>query len=99
MQKYLNILYLSRFLILLSFVNLIYKIYMTNDVSDLTYIWIMLVLSAQILLVFFGFVNNEWGVVVPSVLISAGVLYILVTKLTQSKNEQVKKELEKKNIL
>ena len=99
MQKYLNILYLSRLLILLSFINLIYKIYMTKDVSDFTYIWIMLVLSAQFLLVFFGFVNNEWGVVVPSVLISGGVLYILVTKLIQSKNEQIKKDLEKKDIL
>ncbi len=72
---------------------------MTNDVSDFTYIWIFLVLIAQILQVFFGFANNEWGVIVPSVLISAGVMYILITKLTENKNEKIKKELEKKNII
>lgn len=99
MQKYLQILYLSRILILTSFAILVHKIYMTNDVTDFTYIWIFLVLTAQFLLVFFGFANNEWGVVVPSVLISGGVMYILITKLAQNKNEKVKKELEKKNII
>ena len=99
MQKYLQILYISRLLILTSFAILVQKIYMTNDVSDFTYIWIFLVLIAQFLLVFFGFVNNEWGLVVPSVLISAGVIYILITKLIQNKNEKVKNELEKKNII
>jgi hypothetical protein len=99
MQKYLEVLYLSRILILASFVILVHKIYMTNDVSDFTYIWIFLVLIAQFLLVFFGFANNEWGVVVPSVFVSAGVMYILITKLTQNKNEKVKEELEKKNII
>ena len=69
MQKYLQILYISRILILTSFAILVHKIYMTNDVSDLTYIWIFLVLIAQFLLVFFGFANNEWGVVGTSVLI------------------------------
>lgn len=99
MEKYIQAVYLSRILILISFSILFYNIYVTKDVSDFSYLWVALVLVAQFLLLFFGFVNHQWGIVVPSILISFVVFYILTLKMTENKNEEIKKKLEKKSIL
>ena len=99
MEKYIQAVYLSRIIILISFSILFYNIYITKDVSDFSYLWIILVLIAQFLLLFFGFANHQWGIVVPSILISFVVFYILTLKMNESKNEAIKKQLEKKKIL
>lgn len=99
MEKYIQAVYLSRILILISFSILFYNIYVTKDVSDFSYLWITLVLLAQFLLLFFGFVNHQWGIIVPSILISFVIFYILMLKMNENKNEVIKKQLVKKDIL
>jgi hypothetical protein len=60
--------------------------------------WILLVLTAQSLLLIYGLINNSYGIYLPASILIVGVTYILYIKLTHIKNENVEDELRGKDI-
>ena len=65
----------------------------------MSYIWIFLVLTSQILLFIYGVINNSHEIYVPELILIVGVLYILYVKLHFSDVKNVEDELKLKNIL
>ena len=86
-------------LTLISLSNLVHSVYRTQDTEHLTYTWIILILSAQSLLVLYGLLNNEYGIYLPAIIVVMGVLYILFVKLKNIKENKIEMELINKNIL
>jgi hypothetical protein len=72
---------------------------MTKETEHLSLIWIFLVLTAQSLLVVYGFINDSFKNYVPASILILGVLYVLYIKLNYSNTNMIEDELRTKNIL
>ena len=97
--KYQWIAILSGFLTILGFSHLVFNVHMKKETNHLTFIWIFLVLTAQILLMIYGLLNNSYGIYLPPILLISGLLYILYVKLTYENNTKIENELKSKDIL
>ncbi len=86
-------------LMLLAFSNLVLRIHFSKETEHLTFVWILLVLIAQILLVIYGYMNKAYGIYIPAILFIVGVLYILHVKLNYGINKTIENDLKTKNIL
>jgi hypothetical protein len=82
-----------------AFSLLVYRVHITKITNHLTYLWIFLVLIAQLLLYFFGRINHIFGIYVPSVIMFSGILYILYVKITYTDSNRIEDELKEKDIL
>lgn len=84
-MKYQNklefITWIAGIMVTISFSDLVYNVYLTKNTSSLTYSWIFLVISSQILYLIFGLVNNIEGIFIPSIIIISMISYILYVKL------------------
>jgi len=80
-KKYEFIAIVSGILSILGFSHLVYRVYTTKETESLTFLWIFLVLSAQILLFLYGVLNNTYGIYLPAVILITGLLYILYVKI------------------
>lgn len=80
--KYQFIAVLSGILTILGFSHLVFNVYYTKKTDHLTFIWLFLVISAQILLMIYGLLNKSYGIYLPPILLICGLLYILYVKLT-----------------
>jgi uncharacterized protein with PQ loop repeat len=74
------------------------SVHITKETAHLTFMWILLVLTAQSLLLIYGLINNSYGIYLPASILIVGVTYILYIKLTHIKNENVEDELRGKDI-
>jgi hypothetical protein len=72
---------------------------MTKETEHLSLIWIFLVLTAQSLLVVYGFINNLFKIYVPASILILGVLYVIYIKVNYSNTNLIEDELRSKNIL
>ena len=97
--KYQIIAVIAGILTIIAFSSLVLRVHMTKETEHLTYTWIVLVLTAQSLLVVYGVINNSYGIYVPASILIVGVLYILYVKLHFSDVKQVEDDLRLKNIL
>ena len=79
--KYQIIAVISGIFSILAFSSLVLRVHMTKETDHLTFTWIFLALTAQILLCTYGLINNVYGIYVPAACLSAGILYILYIKL------------------
>ncbi len=100
-MEYQIIATISGILIILSFSQLVFKVHKTKETIHLTFSWLFLLLSAQLLLLFYGIMNKSYGIYVPAIIISIGLLYILYIKLTYENlfNEKIVLELKEKDII
>lgn len=98
-SKYQFILIISGILTILGFSNLVFKVHVTKETEHLTFTWIFLILSAQLLLCLYSILNNSYNMYFPSVILIFGLLYILYIKLNYQVNMSVENDLKIKNIL
>jgi uncharacterized protein with PQ loop repeat len=74
--------WIAGLLIIISYSDLVYNVYKTKNTSSLTYSWIYLVISSQILYLIFGLINNIKGIFIPSTMIILMISYVYYVKLT-----------------
>jgi len=72
--------WIAGIMVTISFSDLVYNVYLTKNTSNLTYTWIFLILSSQILYFIFGLINHIKGVYIPSIIIILMSLYIFHVK-------------------
>ena len=97
--KYQIIAGIAGTLTLLALSSLIHRVYNTQNTEHLTYTWIILILSAQSLLVLYGLLNNAYGIYLPASIVVMGVSYILFVKMKNATENKIENELINKNIL
>jgi uncharacterized protein with PQ loop repeat len=97
--KYQGIAIISGVLTILAFSHLVYRVYLTNQTEHLTYLWVLLVLTSQSLLVLYGLLNNLYGIYLPAIILMLGISYILYVKINNSVDTNVESHLKMKNII
>ena len=75
---------------LISFSTLIQKIYVSHNTESLPWSWVILNLSAQVLSLAYGILNNAYGIYIPNFLFLAGLAYILYIKLNHVEEKNPK---------
>lgn len=81
---------------LTSFGALVLRVYQTKETSHLTPVWLTLNITAQILVLVYGFINKSIGLMFPASLFLTGLLFITFIKVTNpSEEKKIVKELEK----
>ena len=90
--KYQIIAVISGMFSILAFSSLVLHVHMTKKTDHLTFTWIFLALTAQILLCTYGLINNVYGIYVPAATLSIGILYILYIKLNYDNSNGTKIE-------
>ena len=93
MGKYELIASTSLLLNMTSFFTLLYNIHHTKNTTTLPWKWVLLNISAQILLITYGVLNGAWGIYVPTIFMITGLFYIGYIKwLYESGPQQNKKQ-------
>ena len=72
--KYQIIAVVSGILTILGFSHLVFRVHTTKETEHLTFTWIFLVLSAQILLMIYGILINSYGIYLPPIILISGLL-------------------------
>jgi uncharacterized protein with PQ loop repeat len=97
--------YISTLSFIAAFSILVYRVYKTQDVKNLSYPWISLVVASQLLLMIYGICNKQIEVIVSSIYVLAGVSYIFAVKQKteeenyDAENKRIIDELRNKDIL
>jgi uncharacterized protein with PQ loop repeat len=99
MLKHENYKYIASVLMTFAFATLVYRVYKTKDVVNLSYLWIILIVFGQLFLLFYGIDNKKVEIIIPAFVVLLGALYILYLKITQREQEELIKELKDKDIL
>jgi hypothetical protein len=81
MSKYNELTLISGILTIVAFSFLIEHVYVTKITDNLTYFWIFLNLTGQLLLFIYGKVNNVFGIYFTSFIIIVGISYVLYVKV------------------
>jgi uncharacterized protein with PQ loop repeat len=97
--KYQIIAVISGILTILAFSHLVHRVYTTKQTEHLTYVWALLILTAQSLLVLYGILNNSYGIYLPAIIVVIGISYILYVKINYSVDNNVESQLKMKNII
>jgi uncharacterized protein with PQ loop repeat len=92
--KYQFIAIISGILTILGFSHLVFRIYSTKETTHLTFTWLFVILSAQILLMIYGILNNSYGIYLPPIILISGLLYILYVKLSYENTENIEDKLK-----
>jgi uncharacterized protein with PQ loop repeat len=91
-KKYQFIAITSGILTILAFSHLVFRVHSTKYTDNLTYTWILLVLSAQSLLMVYGFLNKSYFIYLQGFIILVGLLYILYIKMNNLTDVEVNLE-------
>ena len=97
--KYQIIMFISGIFTILAFSNLLIHVHLTKYTEHLTYLWMISILTAQLLLVVYGLINKIYFMIIPASIIVLGVLYIYYTKRNYEINNEIVDDLIKKDIL
>jgi hypothetical protein len=89
MSKYNELTLISGILTIVAFSFLIEHVYVTKITDNLTYFWIFLNLTGQLLLFIYGKVNNVFGIYFTSFIIIVGISYVLYVKVTYRKKKKL----------
>ncbi len=92
MGKYEPVMAIAGGIGLVSFAFLINKVYKTQNTTSLDEIWLLGNFIAMILNLFYGIVNNAYGIYLPSILFLLGTGYLIYVKL---KNKYINKSENK----
>ena len=77
----------------------VYRVHVTKVTDQLTYLWIFLVLTAQLLLFIYGRINHIFGIYIPALIIFSGILYIFYIKSVYTDSTRIETELKEKGII
>jgi hypothetical protein len=91
--------YISTTLTLIAFSSLVYNTHMSKNTSQLTFIWIFLLMTAQVLMFTYGKLNHIQGLYIPATIYIIGLLYILYIKIIYKETNKIEAELKNKNII
>ena len=97
--------YISTFFFIAAFSILVYRVYKTKDVNNLSYTWIAFVVISQLFLITHGICNNKMEAIFSSIYILCGVSYIFVLKIYTTsdndyqENKKIIEQLRNKDIL
>lgn len=98
--------YISTAFFISAFSILVYRVYKTKDVKNLSYTWISFVIMSQIFLMIHGVCNKKTEAVFSSIYILCGVLYIFILKqnikedyYNYDENKKIIEQLINKDIL
>ena len=80
-NKYSYLLDISRYIIYTSFTILIFNVFLSKDVKNISLVWIILILTAQSILFTYGLLNRFYGYVFISGFIVLGIIYIFYLKM------------------
>jgi uncharacterized protein with PQ loop repeat len=97
--KYQYIAIFSGIFTILGFSHLIFNVYKTKKTEHLTFIWILFILTSQILLFIYGILNNSYGIFIPPLILISGIMYIIYIKINYELNTKIEEELRLKNII
>ena len=75
---------------LISFSTLVQTIYTSHNTTSLPWSWVIINITAQVLSLVYGLVNNAYGIYIPNFLFLAGLVYIMYVKLNHAKYEKNK---------
>ena len=79
---------------LIAFSSIIYKVYITQNTAHVTYTWICLIMSSQLLFILYGLLNNSYGIYLPSTIHIFGIIYILFIKLKNARTKNLEDDIE-----
>jgi hypothetical protein len=99
MTKHNELAMIAGFCNISAFSLLVYRVHITKFTDHLTYIWIFLVLAAQLMLFIYGQINHIFGIYVPALIMFSGLLYVFYIKTVYTENYLIEKELKEKDIL
>jgi predicted neutral ceramidase superfamily lipid hydrolase len=90
---------ISGILAITAFSFLVYNTHVTKSTSHLTFLWLFLLLVAQVLMFTYGKINHIQGLYVPASLYILGLMYILYIKVIYKETNKIEAELKNKNII
>ena len=99
MFKHDELAFMSGVLSIIAFSFLLYNVYYTKNTSSLTFIWIFLVITAQVLMFTYGKINNIQLLYIPAIIYILGVIYILYIKIMYKETNKIEDELKNKDII
>ena len=92
MGKYESIMAISGAIGLLSFSFLIIKVYNSQNTTSLDEMWLLGNFIAMLLNLFYGIMNNAYGIYVPAILFLIGTSYIIYIKYNTEYLSKAKKK-------
>lgn len=92
MGKYESIMAISGAIGLLSFSFLIIKVYNSQNTTSLDEMWLLGNFIAMLLNLFYGIMNNAYGIYVPAILFLIGTSYIIYIKYKTEYLSKAKKK-------
>ena len=99
MTKHNELTMIAGILTITAFSLFVYKVHITKITDHLTYVWIFLVLIAQLLLFIYGKINHIFGIYIPALIIFSGILYIFYIKSVYTDSSRIETELKEKGII
>ena len=99
MSKYEELTYISSIFAITAFSFLIYNVYQSKNTSHLEFIWIFLLITAQILMFIYGKLNHIHGLYIPATIYIMGLIYVLYVKVVYKETNKIEAELKNKNII
>ena len=84
---------------LTAFSFLIYKVYKTKNTFHLDFLWIFLLITADVLMFIYGKINHIHGLYIPAIIYIIGLSYILYIKIIYKETNKIESELKNKNII
>jgi len=99
MTKHNELTMIAGILTITAFSLFVYKVHVTKITDQLTYVWIFLILTAQLLLFIYGRINHIFGIYIPAFIIFSGILYIFYIKSVYTDSSRIETELKEKGII
>jgi uncharacterized membrane protein SirB2 len=99
MTKHDELTMIAGILTITAFSFFVYRVHVTKVTDHLTYLWIFLVLTAQLLLFIYGRINHIFGIYIPALIVFSGILYIFYIKSVYTDSSRIEKELKEKGII
>jgi uncharacterized protein with PQ loop repeat len=91
--------YISSAFALTAFSFLLYNVHQSKNTSHLEFVWIFLLITAQILMFIYGKLNHVQGLYIPATIYIIGLSYILYIKVVYKETNKIEAELKNKNII
>ena len=99
MAKHNELTMIAGILTITAFSLFVYKVHVTKITDQLTYLWIFLILIAQLLLFIYGRINHIFGIYIPALIIFSGILYVFYIKSVYTDSTRIETELKEKGII
>ena len=99
MLKYQELSFMSGIISIIAFSFFIYRVHITKNTDNITFLWIFLIIIAQTLMVIYGKINHIHGLYIPALIFITGILYILYIKIIYKETNKIEDELRQKSII